>query len=459
MWKLIICFMKRYRFSVFVLIAWVAFALPTRAQYICQTTVPYEEGHLQFQYNFTALDCNGNNCTAAALAYDYSELGYRLLLFRSENGGLTWTVQDPRLPVQDQEGIFLWTVEQIDSLNVIAIGDSGLVIHTSDGGATWQQQILPTTNTIEGVSFSDPLDGIIVSGDTSIGPFVTSDGGDHWSIIPFVRVGAWQCHDYGQGKYRIFLWPTGQTYTTIDNWKTIDSTGPIYTDSGKIDPYYELAACSFGSDDTMIGRGTHWRSGFSNPYPLITRTTDGGTHWNTLYDDTNGYLGDQNVMSDINRDTIVASISQVGSGGARDNIFRSIDRGATWHIDSMIFPDSVFWGTVCNGIALNPKGDLVGSFGLQELFSSLIIGEEVPALVYSSSVSDQTLIYPNPAYSSVTITTFEQGSTVHLLDILGREELHETVPASGSLTMDVSSLPSGLYYITDGITRAKFVKE
>ena len=68
-------------------------------------------------------------------------------------------------------------------------------------------------------------------------------------------------------------------------------------------------------------------------------------------------------------------------------------------------------------------------------------------------------IYPNPASSSITITSTEAGSIVHLLDILGREVMQGTVPANGPLTLDVGSLPAGMYYISDGQTRAKFMKE
>jgi photosystem II stability/assembly factor-like uncharacterized protein len=463
---------KKIRLFLIVLIAWVMFALPTQAQFICHVTAPFETGldtGIESSF-YTALGCNGNDCTAAMLsAVFYGDTGgYQIFFLHSNDGGFTWKVQNPGLPLQNGKNVAIFNIQQIDSLHVIAAGDADLVMHTSDGGATWQQQKLPTTNPIADVSFSDSLHGIIVTSDTPVAIFLTSDGGNNWIPNSFLRAGAWQCHDYGQGKYRLFTNTSGIIYTTTDNWQTVDSTNPIYlNDSGQINYSYELADCNFGAGDTMIAYGVHWTSGFANNYPLITRTTDGGAHWITVYDDTNEFITAAQVMSSINRDTIV-----VGFGGVdaetRDKVLLSIDRGVTWHIDTLIFTDTnftagyhVFFGYNAYGIALNSKGDLIGAFNWSDLFSSLIIGESTVASVNSSTSTsnNQAQIYPNPATETVTITSLEAGGTMHLLDILGREVLQAITPASGSLTLDVSSLPSGLYYISDGIARAKFVKE
>jgi hypothetical protein len=428
--------MKYLSFFI-VLIAWVAFALPTRAQFICQVTAPYETGldtGIQASI-YTALGCNGNDCTAATLStVFYGDTGgYQIFFLHSVDGGLTWKLQNPGLPLQNGENVAIFNIQQIDSLNVIATGNADLVMHTSDGGATWQKQKLPTTNPIQDVSFSDSLHGIIVTSDTPVAIFVTSDGGNNWTPNSFLRIGAWQCHDYGQGKYRLFINTSGVTYTTTDNFQTVDSTGPIYlNDSGLIDYSYEPAYCNFGAGDTMIAYGVHWSSGFANNYPVITRTTDGGAHWNTVYDDTNEFITAAQVMSDINRDTIV-----VGTGGVdaqtRDKILFSTDRGVTWHMDTLIFTDTnftagfdVFYGYNAYGIALNPKGDLVGAYSWSTHFSSMIIGVPGVAGVNTdnSTSSNQTQIYPNPFSQSTQITFTSQAAgyaEVSIVNMLGVE--------------------------------------
>jgi hypothetical protein len=85
-------------------------------------------------------------------------------------------------------------------------------------------------------------------------------------------------------------------------------------------------------------------------------------------------------------------------------------------------------------------------------------------LTSSSGVNTATIsqdnftIFPNPASGELQIIGAQSGE-VHLFDLLGREVLHGMIPENGSLTLDVSFLPSGLYFVNDGITQAKFVKE
>ncbi|HZK75587.1 MAG TPA: T9SS type A sorting domain-containing protein [Candidatus Kapabacteria bacterium] len=68
-------------------------------------------------------------------------------------------------------------------------------------------------------------------------------------------------------------------------------------------------------------------------------------------------------------------------------------------------------------------------------------------------------IYPNPSSQTINIESLEAGKHVEVLNVLGREILSVRVPTTGPLTLDVSSLPAGLYYVSDGRSRTKFVKE
>jgi len=76
-------------------------------------------------------------------------------------------------------------------------------------------------------------------------------------------------------------------------------------------------------------------------------------------------------------------------------------------------------------------------------------------------------IYPNPAEDFITIQTSEVSETsevykVQIFDVLGIEvistpSLRDT-PQEGNLRIDVSHLPSGIYYIKIGEKVEKFVK-
>jgi hypothetical protein len=62
-------------------------------------------------------------------------------------------------------------------------------------------------------------------------------------------------------------------------------------------------------------------------------------------------------------------------------------------------------------------------------------------------------VYPNPATNSISIANSNR--PLSILDPLGRSY---EVKQTGN-TLDVSSLPPGVYFLSDGVSRAKFVKE
>ena len=71
-------------------------------------------------------------------------------------------------------------------------------------------------------------------------------------------------------------------------------------------------------------------------------------------------------------------------------------------------------------------------------------------------------IIPNPAQNEITIVGGSGTFTVS--DPLGRVVLRQPpspnpLPEGEDYTIDISSLPSGVYFVSDGISAAKFVKE
>ncbi|HEY3875258.1 MAG TPA: T9SS type A sorting domain-containing protein [Candidatus Kapabacteria bacterium] len=75
------------------------------------------------------------------------------------------------------------------------------------------------------------------------------------------------------------------------------------------------------------------------------------------------------------------------------------------------------------------------------------------ANVVSHTTGKETIIYPNPTSSLLNIG--QCSGTLSILDPLGRPY---TVPRNGN-TLDVSSLPNGVYFLSDGVSRTKFVIE
>jgi len=76
--------------------------------------------------------------------------------------------------------VTLYSVQFLDANNGFAVGDSGTIIFTNDGGTTWQKQRSRTVNRLEDIFFSDKKHGWAVSDPGSI--LHTSNGGIDWII-------------------------------------------------------------------------------------------------------------------------------------------------------------------------------------------------------------------------------------------------------------------------------------
>jgi photosystem II stability/assembly factor-like uncharacterized protein len=433
-------------------LSWLAFTPAAKAQYHCSVRLPGAYGPIG-NY-FLAFATSGNYCTAAFLENDdtlnphNAPAPVRLIFHHSTDGGQTWQRQDPGRWIPYDNYSYVQAIDQIDSVNEVAVGDSSLILRTSNGGKTWQRQSLPLySSQLFNVSFANPNEGVIIGYDDSIGYniiYTTMDGGVHW-VVARMHDDVGQAHAYGNGKFRFFRDYYGTIYTTLDNFQTIDSTTPIF-DSMEIVTVINgqdklLNKCVFGSGDSIIAYGenliadtiTHTGNG---GHPLIWRTTDAGISWNEVLDSTP--LENVTCMTDINRDTVLAGIS-----GGHEEILFSTNHGATWNVDSLAIDTSIAVFS-CYGIGLNPNGSIVGAFG--PVFSLLIFGQWGTAGVsVPGPLTPRSNIYPNPASESVNITSIDPGSTIHLLDVLGREVLHGTVPPNDLLTLDVSHLAKGIY--------------
>ena len=72
-----------------------------------------------------------------------------------------------------------------DANNGTAVGEGGLILHTTDGGNSWVRQTSGTVFTLFGVSFSDANHGTAVGGTIGKSQILhTTDGGAHWAIQP-----------------------------------------------------------------------------------------------------------------------------------------------------------------------------------------------------------------------------------------------------------------------------------
>lgn len=453
--------MKTFFYSV---LACLAFAPGIRGQYRWRITHPATDSG--YTYHFNSVDCAGEVCTAVGVkevpGKQQGTLRYNMMCFRSTDGGASWKEQDPGMPHNEfGNAAQLLQIQQLDSLNAVVAGDSGHFVRTTDGGNSWIRNDLPVPYKLGSVHFSDPMTGIatVWAGDSNI--ITTNDGGVHWKVSPWYPwLSAIMCHSDGGEKFRAIRYENGPVYFTSDSWQEVDSTSIIFpigmssADSG------DFWGCVFRGLDTIIGYGEHFTVvngvDVSHSYPLILTSIDNGMHWNYLtipQDSDMNYVG---CMSPLDRDIVFA-----GGYGNDRHILVSIDHGMSWNVDTFAYSSDTDYPEI-NALAVTGDNHGVAIADIPGSASStvLMLGEPVSMDVRTSRITNSNLqIYPNPASQAISLESQEAGKPVEILDVLGQEVLSGRVPASGRLTLDISSLPAGLYYVSDGHSRTKFVKE
>jgi hypothetical protein len=396
----------------------------------------YTSNDSGYTYSFSSVSSIGNVCTVAGLRMLGKPFGSRIMFFRSNDGGITWAEQDPGLPPENPLSNHITKVQQIDSLNVVAIGDTGLIVKTTDGGATWQRLQLNTTYDLWDVHFSDPMTGIVVSPPNV---FTTSNGGANWKetyingVLPIK-----QGHSYGNGKFFVTTFEAGPVYLTTDNFETIDSSTWIYPLS---DVAHDLVFCNFLDKDTIEAYGYYDGDGTGRlDWTLITRSIDGGKDWNEIF--ISKVIDYTQCMSSL------AGTPVLMGGGPQKQLIYSFDHGLSWNADTLVF-DTVYNTAFVVGLAVMSNGNAVGvtyNTGVKNAHGNIIVGtRRTDAVQPNQSLSYQTQLYPNPATTRLNITSSYSAGTIHLYNILGREVMTGMLSADGHATLDVSHLPRGIY--------------
>jgi photosystem II stability/assembly factor-like uncharacterized protein len=90
----------------------------------------------------------------------------------------TWEPLDP----QPQSNT-LWKVDFVDANHGWACGENGTILHTSDGGSTWETQTCETNLGIVNIRFVDTQNGWAICGSTGLGGAIlhTTNGGATWT--------------------------------------------------------------------------------------------------------------------------------------------------------------------------------------------------------------------------------------------------------------------------------------
>jgi hypothetical protein len=484
------------------------------ALFVATVTLSSVQGQAQLIWHATqrmpnvfpgSLGCWRNTCTACVSPVEDST-GLHLTFYRSDDAGSTWKPQTFFVP-KDQlkplpSGLYGRNVgiDQIDSAHAITVGNSGLILSTTDAGTTWSIDSCPVGSALGSISCPSFEQGIIAAYDP---PAILIRVERSWQILPLktsVRVesdsitwrhddfwssymgGMQWCHAYGEGKYRVICQgPYSSTekrtqmelYTTTDNWNSIDSTSiPFWSIDSGYHVDWDQNVC-FGGGDTITVFGESWIPNryiihrvnetvdtiCDHSYGILARTSDGGKRWERFIDtsDRHGSYSSTALTGSLVMSMVIDSTNIYPSH--REVELLSHNSGYTWEMDSMRMDQASDSGAILLSAVETSSGATVGAlykYDYKTRSYSGILAKLVtpPASVSKIQELQEGNVYPNPATS--VIYTSLSTAVAKVVDALGRTC---DVRTTSTNAFDVSTLPPGVYYVTDEKQRARFVKQ
>ncbi len=256
--------------------------------------------------------------------------------------------------MREQSGDFpYFAIYFTDHLHGWATGHSGTVLHTTDGGETWEYQESGTQSTLRDVYFIDNLTGWAVGSNQTI--IHTTDGGVSWSFQSIVG-------DIAEVYYEIY-------FDDEDTGWTVNNYGEIYhTGDGGATWEEQVRSESTGGPKCLAFVNKY--IGFAVlPGPTFLKTTDGGTTWSSMpltltcperqynpFEPTDLFFTDDQHgwMTTLSYSTIALDSTA---------IFYTTDGGSNWrcqndlfiqHFKSVHFVDDLTGWTIGSQLAISP---------------------------------------------------------------------------------------------------------
>ena len=416
----------------------------------------------------------------------------------STNTGLDW---------EDANFCYGATQEYIinfhDTLIGVDIGNEGTTcIRSTDNGSSWGTYSLLNEFPWAGILFSSSSNGLALSGSDLTGVLQTTNGGLTWANAGKTDTFGFQYYNaYASSDNAAYLMygDLGGIYSSDYGtmWRRVvgtpnDTISPF--PNSKPSEHFFLAMSALGElhaymiikyYDTVIGNNQDY-----NSYNRIYQTTNGGQSWEEMknspavplcfdvyfHDPAHGFLccdsGTIFRTSDSGqnwiRDSVCGYANNITSigffndtlgfcGSHNAQIFRTTDGGISWENDSLRIP---YDGTSKNtneyfDEILFPDSNTVIATTRNGFYRRKLTSSPQARVTTSSSPASIPLsIYPNPTTSILHVIS--SSSHIVITDLLGRTWLHSV---DGTHDLDVSGLPQGVYSISDGTSRAQFVKE
>ena len=263
--------------------------------------------------------------------------GWTGTILHTTNGGQTWNPQTCP-PTNAYYSIFF-----TDSQNGWATGYHGKIVHTSNGGETWELQPTPTTSDIYSVYFINSNEGWAAGGDYGSFPSYikhrvilhTSNGGYSWAV------------QYYQSNKSILK---SICFVNNNDGYSTGGSGVLMrtTDAGVNWSEGVIGGGDF-NDIFFVNESLGFASG-----PVVYKTTNGGDNWSVVLSEGNPIYSSVYFTDELNGWTVGEDINS--NNGI---IYHSTDGGENWLQENTPTFDALFGVFFAN----NNSGWTVGHLG------------------------------------------------------------------------------------------------
>lgn len=258
----------------------------------------------------------------------------------------------------------LWGIYFPSSTVGYAVGVSGVILKTSDGGENWTIQNSGSTEYLACVYFFDEMTGLVGGYNGTM--LKTTDGGTNWSVISLSGItNKIYNMSFVDNQTGFFCGENGALYKTTDggdSWSVFPSVPPVNTSI---------------EDILFVDNNVGYFTGDGVGSNVMYKTTDGGNNWSAQslpFGNTNN----QYSIVALNKDTVFVV-------GGDKRIVRTFDGGQNWIDKSSTLanyykrvnfsPDGILYAIGWDGT--KDSGVIISSNNLGNTFTPYYYGESI----------------------------------------------------------------------------------
>lgn len=309
----------------------------------------------------------GQDSAGSFILREFNRLGIQAAADPYTFGG--WAFLDAALVSRDS----IWLV-----------GNTNIILFSSNGGSTWISQYSPATATFYGIDFANNQIGVSVGSQGTISR--TTNAGSSWISISSPRIAILYSVSYADVSTCLIVGSSGtilRSTTGGGSWTTISS--------GTIRPLRDIK-CMTPSMAIAVGD-----SGY------ILKSTDAGATWQKKPSGTTSYLYSVNFLT-----------AQTGfASGNGSTILKTTDGGETWNKISFAYPSAgvlrgIFFSDSQNGLVIENSAKILRTTNggqTWQIVDSLISGGWGPTFYKLRGISGQRILTAGSRSLVYTSTT------------------------------------------------------